>query len=167
MSMIANYIRLRPEELEALVRNPPPIVEFLHAKDEELANFPQDERQLDIDKTWHALNYLLTGDPWEGDPPLANVVLGGTELGEEDVGWGPARYLTQEQVREVAAALESMPMDELRRRYHPDDLEKADIYPSIWRDDDALDYVLFYYEDVRRFFRSAAEAGDCALLFLN
>ena len=179
MSMIANYRRVTPDELEVLLRKPSTIVEYLFPEDGEeyegvsedgqYLTSPEDERNLDIDKSWHAIHYLLTGDAWQGNPPLANAVLGGTELGEEDVGYGPCRYLTPEEVREVASALVGIPVEELRRRYDPVELEKADIYPNIWirEGDEGLEYVLEYYEALVRFFRSAAEAGDGMLLYLT
>ena len=37
---------------------------------------------LDIGGTWQALHYLVTGDPWEGRQPEADVVCGGRLLTE-------------------------------------------------------------------------------------
>ena len=168
--MIANYRRVTSEELEALLRDPSSLQSFLYPEeDEEYENVRDDERHLDIDKAWHGIHYLITGDPWEGEPPLANAVLGGTELSDEDVGYGPARYLTQEEVRDVAAALEDISPDELRTRFDPAELERANIYPNIWQRDgeEALEYVLEYYGEVRRFFCAASEMGDGMLLYLN
>ena len=44
---------------------------------------------LDIGGTWQALHYLVTGDPWEGRQPEADVVCGGrllTEDGADELG---------------------------------------------------------------------------------
>jgi len=43
---------------------------------------------LDIQKAWHGLHYLLCVQPWDGDLPLRNAVLGGSEIGP-DLGYGP------------------------------------------------------------------------------
>ena len=61
------------------------------------------EDGLNLEKSWHVLHYLLTGKAEEAPGPLGNAILGGTEIGG-DLGYGPARFLTPQQVREVAVA---------------------------------------------------------------
>jgi hypothetical protein len=78
MSMIGNYRRVTALELASLQQAPNQIMRFLYPDDS--TSIPAD-RHLDLDKTWHAIHFLLTGDPWEGEPPLRNAVLGGTPLG--------------------------------------------------------------------------------------
>jgi hypothetical protein len=41
---------------------------------------------LDVDKAWHGIHYLLTGTAWEGDPPLDFIVKGGSQVGDVDDG---------------------------------------------------------------------------------
>ena len=44
---------------------------------------------LPIAGTWQGLHYLITGDPWDGPHPAADVVCGGrllTENGAEELG---------------------------------------------------------------------------------
>ena len=165
MSMIGNYRRVTPKELAALQQRPETISTFLYPANIEAVPI---DRSLDIDKAWHAIHFLLNGEPWEGDLPLHNAVLGGTPLGEEDVGYGPARFLTPTEVAEVARALRGITPDELRARFDPQRLAAANIYPSIWDDpDDALDYMLINYQSLARFFQQAAQAGDAMLLYIN
>src|SRR5271165_1779219 len=73
---------------------------------------------LNIDKSWHGIHFLLTSSAWGGTPPLSNAVLGGTEFGP-DLGYGPARYLTPDQVKEVAAGLDRITGETLRGRFNP------------------------------------------------
>lgn len=165
MSMIAVYVRLTADELGALLRDPSSVHDLLErvGEGDDSAN-----PTIDLDKSWHAIHFMLTGDAWGGAPPLVNAVMGGTELGEEEVG-GPVRYLTHEEVRAVADALTDIKPEDLGGRYDPARLEKADIYPNIWERDgaDALEYVLGYYELLRDFFIEASSLGDCMLLYVG
>jgi hypothetical protein len=182
MSMIMNYRRITPQkmaELQAAVESDPDAVgRFLYVESDQLVSDDELEKRyeaesdtrpyLDIDKSWHAIHFLLTGSAWEGEAPLANTVLGGTELGDEDVGYGVARYLTPDEVREVSEALGAITPEELMQRSSPQEMQAADIYPNIWdRGEDELEYVREYYDMLVRFFRGAAEAGEAMLLYFN
>jgi hypothetical protein len=181
MSMIMNYRRIYPEKLTelqaALEDNADAVGQFLYEgedeDDEEESSYvlpydPAAHAGLDIDKAWHAIHFLLTGSAWEGTPPLANAVLGGTELGEEDVGYGPPRYLTPEEVQETAEALRAISTEDLLKRATPQEMMAADIYPNIWdRGEEELEYIAEYYEMLTSFFTATAEANEAMLLYLN
>jgi len=176
MSMIANYMHIPPEQLAELQADPGSISNFLELlypdeqADEDTEGDLPKIRHLDIDKAWHGIHYLLNGRAWEGEPPLFNVVFGGTELGDEDLGYGPARYLTPEEVRETYLALERISVDDLRARYNARAMTKAEIYPEIvWeRDGDlALQYLVDYYVEVVEFFEEATRLGDAMLLYMD
>src|SRR5260370_30838192 len=52
------------------------------------------ERVIDIAGAWQVLHYLITGDPWDGKAPEADVVCGGPALpqgGPHGVGLGRVR----------------------------------------------------------------------------
>jgi hypothetical protein len=165
MSMIGNYRRVSPNELVELCANPGSITTFLYAADRSKLSR---DRRLDVDKTWHAIHFLLNGEPWTGNGVLANAVLGGTELGTEDVGYGPARTLTAEDVRAVAAELDAIPADELLERFDAEAMNDAEIYPQGWSDyDEDREYIKSHYLLLVEFFRRAAEEGDGLVLYLN
>lgn len=93
MGMIGNYRRLTIEQLTALQETPDSVFSFVYPEDD--SSIPPDSN-LSIDKTWHAIHFCLTRDPWGGEPPLVYAVLGGVPLGDDDLGYGPARFLTAE-----------------------------------------------------------------------
>lgn len=126
------------------------------------------EKSIDVDKAWHGIHYLLVGDAWDGEPPLANVVLGGTEIGG-DVGYGSARYLTADAVQAVADALRDITPESFRARYVASELSQNDIYPEIWDDpdDDAVGYLAYWYETLRAYYLDAAAKGHAMLKYLN
>jgi len=162
MSMIGNFLQLTSDELAALIAEPSGVEGFIYPDDEE------HENNIDVDKAWQGIHFLLAGDPWGGEPPLANVVLGGTEIGD-DVGYGPARYLTVDEVESAARALKDITPERFRTRYFAAELSKNEVYPDIWddADDDAVGYLSTWYETLRDYFIDAANNGNAMLKYLN
>jgi len=158
MSMIGNYYRVSREQLEELLKNPELVSEVVFGKEEGPST-------LEIDKAWHGIHFLLTGNPWGGEPPLKYIVLGGKALGKKGLGYGLPQYITSGQVKEAAKGLSEISMDELRKRYNPDRFFDVDIYPGIWDEgEEALDYLLGFFPDIVEFFESAAK-NDQAIIF--
>jgi hypothetical protein len=95
------------------------------------------------------------------------VVLGGTEIGD-DVGYGPARYLTADEVSAVADALKAMTPQKFGERYDASKLVQNEIYPEIWDDDeDNVGYLTSWYETLRQYYLDAAAKGNGMLKYLN
>jgi len=161
MSMIGNFLQVSPVDLEELIADPSGVEAFIDPDDDEHENC------IDIDKAWHGIHFLLANDPWGGEPPLANAVLGGTEIGD-DVGYGPARYLNPDEVRAVADTLKQITSQDFRNRYDARKLLDNEIYPQIWHDDDdAVGYLVAAYDSLRTYYLDAAAKGNAMLKFLN
>lgn len=163
MGMVGCFAAVAPETLQRLRDDPSLIDEYLHPDDGD----SDPPHYIDVDKAWHGIHYILTGREDVGTEPMSWAVLGGEEVGDE-IGYGPARFLQSEQVHGIAAWL---PDDTVfKTRFDPQAMEKAGIYPeAIWvRDgDDALDYLLENYRELVAFYKSAAERGDGAILWLS
>ena len=97
MGMIGCYIRMDDENVK----------EFQNGA--ELDSFGNNDNMLDIDKSWHAIHFVLSGEVWgfDEDDPLSQVVLGGAPVNDDDMGYGPARLLEKDLVKKAADALES------------------------------------------------------------
>lgn len=161
MGMIAQYARVEPAELDEFIENPGVLEQYIF--DREKA-----DNVLDIDKAWHGIHWLLNLDPWEGEGARFNVVLGGTELGE-DYGYGPARYLSAQEVKEVADELDLIEHDELIGNFDSAKMAENEIYPSVWGeepDEDALQYLMDHYKYLVSFFREAANMDQAMLLWI-
>lgn len=157
MSMICMLREVDAQQIEALSANPESIQDFLEEETEEV----------ELEKAWHGLHYLLTGSAWEGDEPLCYLANGGTEIGE-DLGYGPARALSPAQVAAWNDALLTITTNELRQRFDPAALEQAQIYPSIWDEgDEAFDWLSEYLEILRSFLAQAKSAHKGALVYLT
>lgn len=92
-----------------------------------------DERRQDwaeLDKMWHALHFFMTGDAWEVSPPLDFLVFGGQDVGDEDVGFGPARAFFSPEVAAIANALRPIDTAEIIRRFDAKRMNELEIYPS-------------------------------------
>jgi Domain of unknown function (DUF1877) len=121
------------------------------------------EDGLNLEKSWHVLHYLLTGKVEGAPPPLGNAILGGQEIGG-DLGYGPARFLTAQQVHEVAIALGAISKDDLTERFDLKAMIAANIFPV--RDKSELRLAQDYFEQVSRYYAEAAADGNAMLLWL-
>jgi hypothetical protein len=176
MSMIGNFRRISDAKLNSLLAEPDTITDFLYPE-EENADAPESEAfaDLDVDKAWHGIHCLLTGTAWEGEPPLGFIVSGGQEIGDVDVGYGPARGFTSAEVRAIAGALSALDRDALLARYDPAAMNQLEIYPASpdgWpprdKDEDGLiEYLTDYYDMLRDFVLGAAKEGEALLVYLN
>jgi hypothetical protein len=127
---------------------------------------------LDIEKAWHGLHYLLSGDAEETVPGAGEAVLGGVETGPT-LGYGPARLLGPERVAKVSSALSSLTREALRARFNPKAMSVAQVYPGGWEGDDGngneetAQWLLEAFEGVRDFYQAAASRGAGVLLYLG
>ena len=159
--------RALPEaELQGLFADPSRVEQLLYASFFGGSTNGHDE--LEVEKAWHGLHFLLTGSAWEGSFPLNFIVAGGEEVGD-DLGYGPARGLASSAVQQIDAALEPLTSGELRQRFDPRRMSDLQIYPDGWSDDpdDELDYLLDYYADLRAFVRRTAERKHALLVYLS
>ena len=152
MSMIGNFLAVRTEKLDELVRDPAATAAFLDAAVEDQDELGADF--LDVDKSWQGIHFLLTGSAWEGEPPLKWVVFAPTEIGE-DVGYGPARMLSPEQVVAVSKALAPITGDKLKKKCDWKLMNDSAIYPQGWRAGDE-DYIAENFMNLKKLYESAA-----------
>lgn len=138
MGITCQYLNVRPEEIETLLRWPQRIDEIMEDV----------ERGLDIDQAWDGLAALL------GDLPV-NVIFGGTplETGHE-FAYGQPRYLSPEQ---VAIAAESLP-----GVLTYDGPAVTGVYPGT--DDEP--YYRHHYAALWDFFSRCAKNGDAVVVVL-
>src|SRR5437867_74012 len=92
---------------------------------------------LSLGKAWHGVHYLLCGEVENGATVLSQAVLGGSEFGD-DLGYGPARYFTAEEVSAAAGALSRTDLEaEMKARFDPEQMTRLGIYPQRWDGGDA------------------------------
>ncbi|HLO50701.1 MAG TPA: DUF1877 family protein [Kamptonema sp.] len=129
-------------------------------------NLDTTKTQLSIEKDWQAIHYLLTGeiafDETQAEPPLSNVVLGGTPT-EFEATYGYVRYLRPDEVNEVAQALNQVSIEDLRTRF--DSRGNTEIYfqGEEW-DEESWMRLMRVHDYLVRFFNEAAANNEVILI---
>jgi hypothetical protein len=161
MSMTARYLRVDSRVIVGIFNAPSSLLDVLYPEPE---NADHRARYLDIDKTWHIIHFLLNNHPWEGNGPLFGAVLGGAELTDEDVVYGPARYLTSAEVGATSRAIQQIGFDELWSGLDAARIREADLY---WETTpESAGYVRENYQALQAFFLRAANSNEAVILWL-
>lgn len=123
---------------------------------------------LELQKAWHGLHFLLTGDPSKGEPPLSVAVLGDREIGEDLAGYGAARLNSPEQVKQIFDALAALSDDDIIGNYDGERMIEQSIYPGGWISDSSWKEELRRSSSrLRAFYKRAAAAGDATLSWIE
>ena len=95
---------------------------------------------------------------------MEKSILGGTEFPIQ-VDYGPLRYLTAKEVKEIAAALTGVDPLSLPGKLDRRDAESKHVYGSRNMDDrKRWTHLPKLFADFRRFYQSAADQGKAMLL---
>jgi len=85
VGIAAFFTSIPQQTLQSLLEDPEKLVELLYPDDDS-----DPPNSTDVDKAWHGLHYLLTGEAEGGEEPLSLAILEGTEIGPElDFRTGP------------------------------------------------------------------------------
>ncbi|NBD25357.1 YfbM family protein [Paenibacillus glycinis] len=159
MSMVLHLMQVNPEDLDAFMDNPHLAEEYANVENESHAS-------LYLDKSWHAIHFLLNGSG-SRDEPLVHALLGGESL-VEDYYNGPLRYITDDQVGAISRELARFNGNLLTDRYDPEQMAKEEIYPALdWDNPDTRQYVFDYFWDVVDFYTHAHGAGNGMLMYMT
>lgn len=167
MSMIQNFLRVNSETLNSFLSDSHLLRNMVYSKEAIHLN-----NLIDIDKAWEGIFFLLTGESIgtydQALPPLSWLLVGPNDIDRnQDMGYGPATYTDIEQTRQIDLALQEISAAELTQRFDSITMLEKDIYPTIWDDENALDYLLQYFEDLKAFYHMAALQHEAVILFLN
>ncbi len=114
---------------------------------------------ISLDKAWHGVHYLLSGAAEPGAELISQAIMGGTEVGDDDSGYGPARYFDAAQVAAIATELDSANLEaEMKSRYDTARMMSLGIYPGGWTPKE-LDWLMDEFAHLRDFFASARADG--------
>ncbi len=169
---------LRPDQREALTKRLAALGVSLEAfeagtggaalgklKASRAGNRPQASRRagagtsISLDKDWHGVHFLLCGAAEPGGTLLSQVVMGGVEVGEDDNGYGPARYFTADRTAEIARALADPALEAaMKARFDPARMTAAELYPGGWEQAGELDRLMESFRELREFFTAASQS---------
>jgi hypothetical protein len=128
---------------------------------------------MDIDKAWEGIFYLLTGcviaELNDAKPPFSWALFSLQLVDEDqDMGYGPAHFLTAEQVKEVSLALANINIAHLKSRFNTKIMMEKEIYPEIWDEGEkAFDFLYENFVKMKAFYKAASEKGNAVITFLN
>ena len=162
MSMIGNVVRVSQEELEEFLKD-----SALCDHKVETEENKEEEWFLDLGKFWEGIQYILTGEGITEitEPTILTRAFYTFQLLdiEQDLGHGPAQYLTKDQVKETNKAFQEFEVE------MPDgnDMMKKSIYPEIWNETEAIDDLLEMWHEFKSFYKVAAENDQAILTFVS
>jgi hypothetical protein len=124
---------------------------------------------LSLEKSWHGLHFVLAGESWGGDGPLAFLLAGGEPVGDIDFGYGPARVFRADEVAQIANALTALTPDDIDQRFDVEQMAEEMVYPQIWDEPrpDLLDEYLSYFEELKQFVCQAAQQRQALVITLG
>ena len=167
MSMIGNLLRVTKAELDNYLKDSSLLENTIYNEesDEENPNL------VDIDKSWDGILFLLTGQSVSNiDHPLAKVLFSGQLIDEDqDLGYGPAHYLSPEQVVALNNQISKITVEDLKRNFDPKRMEELEVYPSVWEQggDEEFDYLSEYFKEMQKVYSEAAKNGEAIITFIN
>ena len=122
---------------------------------------------ISLEKSWHGLHYLLTGEVWEGDGPLAFLLAGGEQQGDDEET--PIRWFTPEETSQIHQALSRVSDNQLWSRFDAEQMEQHEIYPGIWdeAEEDLKEEYLEYFNALKQVVATAAQSRQGLVVTLG
>ncbi|MDR2224091.1 MAG: YfbM family protein [Flavobacteriaceae bacterium] len=169
MGMISNLLRVSQEELNSYIQDSSLFEDRIY-KDYDENDI--DDALVDLDKSWDAIAFLFGNNADDYlEHPLATAIFGSHTLDEnQDIGYGPARFVTTVQVKEINELLSQLSDEELRKRFSPQRLEEEEIYPSFWTEvdeDELWEYLSENIHTIREIYSTAAKNNEAVITFIN
>lgn len=168
MSMIGMFVRVTETELQDYISDSTLFENLIDHED-----FDENPRVCNIDKTWDAISYLLTGhgpsDLSNAKPPVSWTIFGSDVLDKnQDLGYGPANYLTVEQVALLNNKLSNISSKDLEANYNADKMNELELYPNSWRKaEDEMNYIGNHFESLKKFYSTAASNRQAVICYLS
>ncbi|MCO5269396.1 MAG: YfbM family protein [Brumimicrobium sp.] len=162
--MIGNLLRVTKSELEDYLKDSFLLEDKIYDDETENGNL------VDIGKSWDGIIFLLTGESFvTAEHNLARILFSGQLIDEEqDLGYGPAHYLTPEQVAELNNEISIITISDLKQNFNPEKMNELEVYPTPRnKGDDVFDFVADDFLTVQNIFAEATKNGEAIITFLN
>jgi len=123
----------RKQQAEERLRQMQSSPEFIAAREEveqarrRISDFGKIEPELDLDKSWHILHYIFTGDIGPVGAP-GDLLMTGDDMGGDTTGYGPPRLHDPEATRRFAEFLQRLDLETLQDRANREAMTAAGVY---------------------------------------
>jgi hypothetical protein len=130
-------------------------------------DFPERE-EIDLDKSWHVLHFLLTGLAGDGEHPLNLIGRDWPPLANVDNGLGPPMGISPSALRAFHEALADVSNEEILARWDSEAIRSAELYLGDTLADDEVtgrEYIDENLSLLRKFVSDCQIAGDGAVAY--
>lgn len=160
MGMTGYFLAAAPEEIQQVQRGDLPVSRLIYRPN---------QKKLDVDKTWHAIHYLLSNKLAKDDEDILCRVVFSRPVSQEDLGMGPATFLTSDEVQQAAESLSQIQMEQFRQMFDLKEMLREEIYPVMENDveEEFFPYVWDGFQSLQVFFQQAAGEEKCVLFYLS
>ncbi len=130
------------------------------------------EWRLALDDYWDGIQYILTGRNYnqvQDDPgPIERALLSLQFVDiYQNFGYGPAHFLSPDQVVESSNHLERISVQELQLKISGIELNMQGVYPGNWEDEGRIEELLRLFKRMKKFFQFAAFNQDALITYLH
>lgn len=164
MSMVLCYLRVNEDEFDKIKES----FEYLHK-----IFFNEDDSKvnssLDIDKSWDGISFILCNYSRSSKHPFSKLFMGANTIHPgKHLGNGPTFFLTKDEVTFLSKKINEFSVEDFRKKFDAQKMMNAHIYPEIWLiDENALDYLLHYFEKIKRFLKDASSENQFVVMAMN
>lgn len=169
MGMIGNFLRVSQKELDSYLENSKLLEDRIYGEGNK-----NDPYLFDTEKAWDGIIYLLTGKgsmktDYSNKKGLHRILFSEQMIAEEqDLGYGPAHYLTPTEVSEINDVLSKESRQSLFGRFNSSDLIAQQVYPFIEDEgNEAFEYLYFHFEKLQNFYSQAVKENQAIITFIN
>ena len=168
MGIIANYQYLSDRNLKEMKLSYNEAVEDID--DVKYDGNDDIEIQLDMDKMWDALHFVLTGvskDDVIENNHLSEAVFGVNSIknSEEYIA-----YTQKSKVKDIVLALEDFDIEKALENLNMNRFKKANIYPNIWDYEEDADKIreelMTYFQRLRDFYKKILEVNGNIVIII-
>ena len=165
MGMVLSMVQFSDSKLQGYIKNPNRFKSDLRKLEKS-----EVDKSVCLDKSWEGIHFILTGNKLgQGESTLALAIYSRQFFDEkQDLGIGPASYLSPKQVKEIDSRLEALHDNYIKEKYNPVQMNKLKIYQHPWNDDPLLfKYLLDNFKKLKAFYKDAASKENAVASYLN
>ncbi len=164
MGMTVSFLRVTEKEIEAYKKNSEKFENRFFSEERS-----EDPDFLDIDKSWDGIIFLLTGQSVQNtSDELLSIIFSRNFLDKtQNFGFGPAHYLTSEEVKTINNKISSLTIEDLKLKFNPNKMMELEVYPQIWNEGEvAFEYLSKNFIALKEFYKVAAQNNQAIVSLL-
>lgn len=166
MGMTGNYKMATLEEITQLYNKEISTPDFLYHNN-------NNDNYLDIDKTWHILKYILTGESWENFGEDYDYIVPINDktliLNDVNMGFGSAMFIPVDKISKAYAYMDNISKENFKKNISINDMLENEIYPIQDKDDikEIFNYVYPYFLELKKFFEKAYNQDKYIIFWIS